>query len=200
MSIVVPCRRVSGPIVLLSALDGRVLMAVSQYSVQFTDTCCNTISISPVAHGPRSHRNYHRHLRSSPANFRLPTHISATHSHTTTSVTNSLHRHTPPFAKTFFVHMSNPCLSFSSSCNPVGKRAIYLSDPPTGPHQARRVTTKHTPKNTPTALPSHYTKEARFSTITSLHYQLPCAFILGRINSPTRNTRRKGWRHPTYPP
>jgi hypothetical protein len=36
----------SRPIVLLSVLTGRVLMAVRQESVPFADSCCNTFSIS----------------------------------------------------------------------------------------------------------------------------------------------------------
>jgi hypothetical protein len=43
VSIGVIGRRVCGPLVLLSVLDCRVSMTVIQQSVQFADTCCNTI-------------------------------------------------------------------------------------------------------------------------------------------------------------
>jgi hypothetical protein len=46
VSIGVLGRRVHCPIILLSVLDGRVLMAVRQKSVVFAYTCRNTISIS----------------------------------------------------------------------------------------------------------------------------------------------------------
>jgi hypothetical protein len=65
-----------------------------------------------------------------------------------TIVTNSLHRHTSHFAKPYHVHWSTTFSNFRSICNPAGKRAQHQSDPPTGPHQARRLTTKHTPTHT----------------------------------------------------
>jgi ABC-type sulfate transport system permease subunit len=46
VSIGVHGRRVTGPIVSLSVLYGIILMAVRQQSVEFPDTCCDTITIS----------------------------------------------------------------------------------------------------------------------------------------------------------
>jgi hypothetical protein len=108
----------------------------------------------------------------------------------TTSVTSSVHRHTSPFSKPCHMHWSATSSSFSSSCNFAGKHALHQSDPPTGPHQARRLTTRH-PPHTPTALPAHYTKQGSSSTMISFLYRLLHALVMDRIDSPTLNTHRK---------
>jgi hypothetical protein len=113
--------------------------------------------------------------------------LSNTLTHTT-NVTSSLHRHASPFAKSCHVHWSTIFMNFSSSCNLARKRALHQSDPLTGPHKARGLTTRRAP-HTPTALSAHYTKQASFSRINSFPDEVPHATFLDRISALTQNEK-----------